>query len=187
MEPVTFTLAGVGAIALSEGIKFLYAEAGELLKRWLECKQKPGSDRELQVDIRLPGAFEGHLHPATISSNTFTENERALTDAYQQLSLYATDVKAIELSDTELLKNSDNLRSVLEQILGQSLTLKGELRPPSGTTVVRGSLKADSVSGDGAGIRAKIARSGLIEGRAEVEIVTEKGKVAGVEIDEIGS
>ena len=33
-EPLTLT--GVGVVVLTEGIKFLYAQAGESLKRWRE-------------------------------------------------------------------------------------------------------------------------------------------------------
>ena len=33
-----FTLAAVGAVAITEGIKFLYGQAGEVLKRWRERK-----------------------------------------------------------------------------------------------------------------------------------------------------
>ena len=33
-----FTLGAVGAVVLTEGIKFLYGQAGEALKRWRERK-----------------------------------------------------------------------------------------------------------------------------------------------------
>jgi hypothetical protein len=187
MEPVSLTIAGVAGIALTEGVKFLYAEAGDLLKRWLDSKQKPGTDRELQVDIRLPDAFDGQLRRATVAPATFTKNESVLADAHQRLSLYASGIKPIDPSDSELLKSVSELRNVLERILGQTLTLKGEQRPRSGTPVVRGTLAAGTVSGEAAGVRAKSARSGLIEGTAEVERVTEGGRVAAVDIDEIGT
>ena len=32
------TLSTIGAVALTEGIKFLYEQAGEVLKRWRERK-----------------------------------------------------------------------------------------------------------------------------------------------------
>jgi hypothetical protein len=38
-EPVTITLAVVGTAALKEGVKFLYGQAGELLKRWREKRE----------------------------------------------------------------------------------------------------------------------------------------------------
>jgi len=186
MEPVSLTLAGVGAVALSEGIKFLYAEAGDLLKRWLDRKKEPDAASNLQVEVRLPDAFEGQLRPATVTPDTFAKNERALGDAFQQLSLYASGVKAIAPSDTELLDSTARLRSVLESILGQTITLKGEQRPASGTPVVRGVFTADNVSasGDGAGVRVKSVRSGLIEGEAHVKTV--EGKVSGAEVGEVG-
>ena len=187
MEPVTLTLAGVGGVALTEGVKFLYAEAGDLLKRWLDRKNKPEADDDVRVDIRLPEVFEGQLRPATLEPNIFAQNESALTDAYQRVSLYAGGVKPIEPTDHDLLESASQLRAVLERILGQTLTLKGEERPASGAPVVRGSFGAQTVRGEGAGVRATIARSGLIEGAAQVKTVTEQGKVYGVHIDEIGS
>jgi len=33
-DPVTLSLAAVSSLALTEGVKFFYAQAGELLKWW---------------------------------------------------------------------------------------------------------------------------------------------------------
>ena len=44
-DPVTITAAGVGMAAISEGIKFLYGQAAELLKRWRERRDKEREQR----------------------------------------------------------------------------------------------------------------------------------------------
>ena len=64
-EPVTITLAVVGTVALKEGVKFLYGQAGELLKLWRErhdaVKTTPLQASEPAV-IELPAdIFEGQL------------------------------------------------------------------------------------------------------------------------------
>jgi hypothetical protein len=64
-EPVTITLAVVGTVALKEGVKFLYGQAGELLKLWRErrdaVKTIPLQTSEPTV-MEFPGdIFEGPL------------------------------------------------------------------------------------------------------------------------------
>ena len=56
------TLTGVGVIALTEGIKFLYGQAGEALKRWRERKAA-GKNADVEpVEVELPSdAFAGQL------------------------------------------------------------------------------------------------------------------------------
>src|SRR4029453_12668768 len=60
------TLAAVGALALAEGIKFLYGQAGEVLKRWRERKATaatgPTPVASEPVAVELPAAaFDGRL------------------------------------------------------------------------------------------------------------------------------
>jgi hypothetical protein len=187
MEPISVTLAGVAGVALTEGVKFLYAQAGELLRRWHEKRERPDDDRPaLDVQFRLPPAFEGQIHPATVAPDVFAQNESSLAEGFQRVSLYATGVKPMDASDPELLKRADELRGALERILGQTITFNGEQRPTSGTPVVRGTFNAETVSGEAAGIRATVVRSGLVEGKAEVKSVPEGGKVYGTKVDTIG-
>ena len=56
------TLAAVGAVALTEGIKFLYGQAGETLKRWRESKGTKAATATVTepVQVKIPSdAFEG--------------------------------------------------------------------------------------------------------------------------------
>ena len=39
-----FTLSSLGAVAITEGIKFLYAQAGQVLKRWREKREQQEAD-----------------------------------------------------------------------------------------------------------------------------------------------
>jgi hypothetical protein len=64
-EPVTITLAVVGTVALKEGVKFLYGQAGELLKRWREKREAvetPPLQTSERAVLELPtDIFEGPL------------------------------------------------------------------------------------------------------------------------------
>ena len=64
------TLAAVGAVALTEGIKFLYGQAGEALKRWRARQQ--AASAEAPVAVELPAdAFEGRLHDPRLDTAGF--------------------------------------------------------------------------------------------------------------------
>lgn len=60
------TISAIGAVAITEGIKFLYGQAGEILKRWRERKDV-AMDVSIQlkntepIDVKLPQTFEGQL------------------------------------------------------------------------------------------------------------------------------
>jgi len=43
------TISAIGAVAITEGIKFLYGQAGELLKRWRERKDA-AKDATIQLN-----------------------------------------------------------------------------------------------------------------------------------------
>jgi len=49
-DPTTLSAAAIGAAALTEGIKFLYGQAGEILKRWRERKDKAAQESTAQAD-----------------------------------------------------------------------------------------------------------------------------------------
>jgi len=183
MEPVSLTLASIGGVALSEGIKFLYAEAGELLKRWWDQK-KSGDVTPIQVavSVELPAAFAGHLHDPKADLGLVAQNEERLEDLTSGLSLYANGTKTIELSDTRLLKRVDELRNLLEDVLGQHITFAGESRPTSGSPLVRGAVTVDVVKGEAGGVKTDTIR-GIIEGIAKAREVTETGSFFGVKID----
>ena len=44
------SLSAIGAVALTEGIKFLYEQAGEVLKRWRDRKDAGAKAAPAQLD-----------------------------------------------------------------------------------------------------------------------------------------
>ena len=63
-DPVT--LAAVAGTILTEGIKFLYGQAAEALKRWRDEKDKATRSDIVSAQISNPAIFDGTLEPLTI-------------------------------------------------------------------------------------------------------------------------
>jgi hypothetical protein len=183
MEPVSLTLAGIGGLALTEGVKFLYAEAQDLIKHWMDAKKSAGDSAAalppVQVEVELPPAFAGQLQSPSANLAVIAKNEdrfEALTGA---LSLYATGTKPIEPSDRKLLAKADELRGLLEEIFGQNLTFAGEERPATGTRILRGTVNVDVLHGTAAGVSTDTLAD-VTEGHATAREVT--GSIFGVEV-----
>src|SRR5215213_5523723 len=156
VEPIT--LASVGSVALTKGIKFLYAQSGEVLKRWRERRETVESgtsslDDTARIDAKLPNVFEGQLSEPEIHFDVVKRLGQELQETRRSLSDYADDIEKVDNNDQELLAKTDALRRLLEAILQERITLKGEQRPPSGP-VVEGHIDVEEVAGYAAAVRA---------------------------------
>jgi hypothetical protein len=181
------TLAAVGALALTEGVKFLYGQAGEVLKRWRERKaagERPGGSAPVQV-VLPADAFDGQLNEPRLHFEAVERLERDLWDLWEAVAGYAQGLREVDSGDRRLLELVDGLRQALEAVYGQRLTFKGEARPASGPVVV-GEAKVGEVSGYVAGLRARRVLGGEVVGRAEAGDVGPGGQVIGAEVDTIG-
>lgn len=103
-EPVTITLAAVGTVALTEGVKFLYGQAAELLKRWRErrdaAKTTPSKTVEPAV-VELPAdVFEGQLSAPQIHYDKLTKVEPRLKELVGKIAL----IKSIRARSTPKMK-----------------------------------------------------------------------------------
>ena len=133
IEPISLT--AVGVFALTEGIKFLYTEAGELLKHRRERKEgtrQEGPEPELRPP---PDIIEGTVEPARPNDERLEELADELRERRRSLTDYADDVEEIDPSNVGLLKEVDELRQLIEVIYEQRITFKGEDREPSGPLV----------------------------------------------------
>lgn len=186
VEPIT--LAAVGTVALTEGIKFLYAQAGEVLKRWRDRRddaERGDAQPEdtAPLDIKFPDAFEGQLSEPKIHFDVVEQLDKDLRETRNALTDYAQDIEKVDNSDEDLLAMTDALRQLLEAILQERITFKGEKRPPSGP-VVEGHIDVDEVARYAAAVRAKRISSGYVRGEAKAKRV--EGELIGVDVDEIG-
>lgn len=180
------TLAAVGAVALTEGIKFLYGQAGEALKRWRERKAAGATPEVAEpVQIALPAAaFEGRLTEPRLHLEMVERLERDLRDLRAAVADYAQGIDEVDPADRALLEQVDGLRRAMEAVYGQRLTFKGEQRPPSEAGVV-GEAKVEEVLGYVAGLRAKRIIGGSVTGRVEAGTVGPGGEAVGLEVDTV--
>lgn len=183
------TLAAVGAVALTEGIKFLYGQAGEALKRWRERKaaKAAGATPEVAgpVQVELPAAaFEGRLTEPRLHLEVVERLERDLRDLRAAVADYAQGIDQVDPADRALLEQVDGLRRAMEAVYGQRLMFKGEQRPPSEAGVV-GEAKVEEVLGYVAGLRAKRIIGGSVTGRVEAGTVGPAGEAVGLEVDTV--
>jgi hypothetical protein len=184
------TLAAVGAAVLTEGIKFLYGQAGEALKRWRERKAAkvtvtPGETTE-PVEVELPArAFDGRLENPRLDLEAVARLEGDLRALRAAVADYAQGIDEVDPGDRPLLETVDGLRQAMEAVYGQQITFKGEQRPPSGAMVV-GEAKVDEVLGYVAGLRAKRIVGGSATGRLEAKRVGADAEAVGLDVDTIG-
>ena len=172
IEPISLT--AVGVFALTEGIKFLYTEAGELLKHRRESKEGT-SPEGTGPELRPPAdIIEGTVDPARPNDERLASLADQLKKRRGALADYADDVEAVDPSDVALLKEVDELRELIEAIYGQRITFKGENREPS-RPLVENEVKA---------LEAKIRGSevGVVE--SESASVRQHVDVTRAEIDD---
>lgn len=121
------TLSVVGGWAALEGIKFLYGQAGEVLKAWRE--------RRRDVPIAESPALAGVPSQRPVDADVMAEEAETLVGLVGGLAPYASGMAEIDLDDAELAERAGNVRAILEAAYGQRFTFKGEDREPTGTKV----------------------------------------------------
>jgi hypothetical protein len=173
VEP--FSLTAVGVLVLSDGVKFLYAQATELLKYRRERKEaRLAADAapKLQPPAHL---LEGAVEPAAPDDARLAQLEDTMRERRLALAEYADGVADVDPADLELQRRVDDLRRVLEAVYGQRITFKGELRPPSGP-LVENEVRA---------VEAEIHASdvGVVDGAAGGAKVVQRTDVTHAKID----
>jgi hypothetical protein len=186
-DPVT--LAAVSAVALTEGIKFLYGQAGEALKRWQEQKKArtaaTASPAE-PVPVTLPAtAFEGQLNNPQLHLEAVERLEPDLRDLRAAVLSYVEGIDDVNPRDEQLLLKVHALRQAMEVVYGQRIAFIGEPGSPSGAEVV-GEAKVGEVLGYVAGLRAKRIVGGSVSSHLEADKVGPEGQAVGLDVDTIG-
>src|SRR5215813_6724051 len=82
--PDPITLAALGTLAVTEGVKFLYGQAGELIKYWREKKKAaaaPAATPEPKPpEVKLPEVFEGQLVAPKVHDDVLDRVQQNLSD-----------------------------------------------------------------------------------------------------------
>jgi hypothetical protein len=185
--PEPLTLAVLSAVALTEGIKFLYGQAGELVRRRWERKAaqaKGGADLLAEpLPAPPPGLLVGDPGPLLVADPVVLDGLAGdLAELRTVLEPYALGQRTVSSDDSTLLERTDALRQGLEAVYGRRLSFAEEEREPSGTRV-EGIAEAQTVRGVVAGASVE-DMSGVAEvkGTARVGDVEETGRVFGAEV-----
>ena len=182
-----FSIAAVGGIALAEGIKFLYGQAGKILDRRAERRAaaKAGQAAPPAEPIAVgetPEAFTGTLAPMEVDDAAAEEQARNLVELRRTIE----DHEQGDAADADAIRAALALRDALEDIVGQRITFEGEDRDPSGTPVATGRLKADVIKGRAAGLDIETMKGGRAEGSLEAKEIAEGADAAGTRIKNLG-
>lgn len=181
------TLTAVGAIALTEGIKFLYGQAGDALKLLRARKAEGKSATAEPVEVQLPSdAFAGQMERPQLQLEVVERLEQDLRDLRAAVADYAQGIDDVNPRDEQLLQTTDALRQAMEAVYDQRITFLGEPRPPSGPSAV-GEANVDQVLGYVAGLRARQIISGSATGRVTAKRIEAGGEAIGLDVGTIGS
>jgi hypothetical protein len=134
VEPLSLTV--LGAAALTQGIGFLYGQAGDLLRRRRDRRQDAAA---AGTPLEIPPAGEsgevlaGNVTPGPVDEEALERHADQLAKLRGQLTPYREGDLPVEPGDAQLLERVEAVRLLLEQIYRQHLTFEGERRPVSGT------------------------------------------------------
>lgn len=173
----------LGGLVAAEGVKFLYGQATEVLRRWRERKAGREAESDAPINVPIDAPLEGNLEAPRVDFNAAERLHEEISALRRVLGDHEDGV--IDLPPEELAVAANGLRMALEVVYGQRITFRGEEREPSGPVVI-GRAEADDVEGNLAAVRARLVRSGRIEGTVKTKSVKRGGDATAVDIDTIG-
>lgn len=135
-----FSLSVLGATALTEGIKFLYGQAVELLRirRERHAIRSSGAAVAETENVPLPASpvLDATPTQSAVNGAVLDQEGSVLVELAGTLSPYAQDLADVDAADATLIEQIERARSLLEALYGQRLTFRGEQREPTGSTIV---------------------------------------------------
>jgi hypothetical protein len=171
--PEPISLVVLGGLLATEGVKFLFGQATEVLKAWRERRRAAATEEELPAELDVPitatDVLDGTPTSSKVDVAVVTRELDELTRRVGELSLALSDGTPVDAADEELAASAGALRELLEEAYGQRLTLRGEQREPTGTRVqVR--QRAEQVSGRMTGVQE-------VSGGADVSVDQQAGTI----------
>ncbi|PTH85966.1 hypothetical protein C9J60_22655 [Streptomyces sp. A244] len=166
-------LAALSAAALTEGVRFLYDQAGELLRARRERRAEQ-SAADTPAVVAEPAVLPA-ADPAAVER--FSGELRALRADLHEV---AHGVDEIDPTDEALVRRVDALRRVLEAVYGIAVTFDGETGPQD-VPRTHGRIDVDAVAGYVAAVRAD-RPAGWIKGDVRAGRVEAGGEAIGVDL-----
>ncbi len=179
-----FSMSALGMLALSEGIRFLYTQAGDVLRQWhrrRDARQPSGEEGPDLVPPEDQGLLASRLTPARMDRDAMAQVSDQLSALRQELTEYADGIRPVSPDNVKLLAAADGLRNLLEMVWQQPITFRGEQRSVTGPFVVS-RLRVDEVMGRATGVSVDAAEAGTVESQTEAGTVGESGTLEGVRI-----
>jgi hypothetical protein len=179
------TLSALGGAALTEGIRFLYNQAAELIKAARERRGKAKDAERVEVG-RVPSEVLTGPLPDTVDARVLSQTHLSLARLLKDLTPYATGGAEIVPDDPQLLRVAHGLRTLLQTVYGQRLTLTGEQREPTDTQVKVQQLLGE-IEGEASALRVgAVGRGARVDIEQSATTVRPGGSVVGAQIDRIG-
>jgi hypothetical protein len=176
------SLAALGAVAITEGIKFVYGQASELLKRRRERK-KTGVEPTEPVPIKNSEVLEGRLEPLKVDYEILEQVQGDMAALAFELADYKDGDVA---PGPDVAEKVDELRRALEAVYGQRITFKGETHQESSGATLSGEARATLVKGLVAGVDVGSVSGGArVEGKATADTVGKEGELYGVRAKDV--
>lgn len=133
------SLSALGATALTEGIKFLYGQAAELLRAFRERHKRAESNGDVpdheQVPVIPSAALDGMPTISSVNGAILDAEGSALVSLTGALSPYAQGLVDVDPHDRQLIEQAERMRALLEALYGQRFTFTGEQRENTGARV----------------------------------------------------
>jgi hypothetical protein len=175
MDPI---LSGVAAAVLTEGVAFLYQQAGEVLSAWRSRRRDPSvpPPRLIAPPSEVTVA---HARPMPEPASA------AAVDTLEQLRYLAEPIKdgVVDVESPAAREAIASLRDMIEAALQARISFAGELPRPLRIADVE--VVAHRVSGRVTGLRADLAKlaSAEIGGvRVQTDDVDRGGEVTGLDL-----
>jgi hypothetical protein len=185
-----FTVAAIGAVALSQGVGFLYGQAADLLRRWRERRDAAAADAEPLLVAPAAGAdpsvLAGALRQVAVDEDVLRDHQEQMIELTERLGSYANGIRQADPGDEVLVAQVEALRGLLELAYRQRITFRGERREPSGGSVDV-DLTVQRVNGDLTLARIKSVRGGgHLNVTGNIDVVDKDGHVTGFQGDTLG-
>jgi hypothetical protein len=177
----TLSINSLGGETLQLGLRFLYSQAGELLKRRRERRDESS---ESQISPG-PGVDVLARPPSSLAPDfaALGKLEPQIRELRSLLSDYADEIEVVDPKNTSLIEVTQALRKTLEVVLRCDLTFRGERRERPALDV-ESQVDVGEVAGYVTGVLARAVGEGRIRSRVSVDSVQRGGSVTGVVLGE---
>ena len=172
------SLAALGGVAATEGIKFLYGQVAEVIKEWRG--RRDDRPQALEVPIGETGVLDAAPVSTPVNAAVLAQHHAAMVELWARLAPYAQGLQDVDVGDEALARTAGELRALLEAAYGQRFTFRGEDREPTGTQANVAQVLG-TVSGLAAGVQGDVGPGATVTVRQDATEVIDGGTVIGVQ------